>query len=206
MSIKKKTCLIAMMCLLLLHTKVQGQVPGKNYVSIGAGFPNLPRFFFNTLSSKDKFTSSGTGPYHLKYENRVYSWLGLGVSINHMTYKVSYKENVLDTANGIIVPNQVEISNNNTAVNLRSNFHFINPEKYEHLDVYMGLGFGYRFGKLRISSEYQGYTPSIKLPGLSKLGAEVTFGMRYFIDKNIGFYTELGIAKSIVQAGLTARF
>ncbi len=188
------------------YANTNAQDIGKNYVSIGAGFPNLPRYFFNTFSTMDKFKSTGTGPYHLKYENRIKTWLGIGASINHMTYTVTYTEKVSDTVQGIIVPNNVKISSNNTALNFRANIHFINPEKYEKLDVYFGIGLGYRFGKLRISSDYEQYTPSIKLPNVSKIGFETTLGMRYFIDNWIGFYLELGPAKSIVQAGLTARF
>jgi hypothetical protein len=178
----------------------------RHYVSAGVGFPNLPRFYFNTLSHLDRFKSTGTGPYHLKYENRIYRWLGVGASINHMTYTVKYTENVLDTVNGNIVPSNITISSNNTALNLRANLHLMNPEKYDKVDIYFGIGIGYKFGKLKIESSYQDYKPSIKLPSLSKLGLETTFGFRYFIDKHIGFYTEIGLAKSVIQAGLCMRF
>jgi opacity protein-like surface antigen len=180
--------------------------PLKHYVSIGIGAPNLPKFYFNKFDYQNKFKASGTGPFHLKYENRVKTWLGIGLSINHMTYKISYTDNATDTVRGVIVPNNVEISSNNTAFNFRTNLHFINPEKYDKLDVYFGIGLGFKVGKLRVSSDYEGYTPSFKLPSINKFGFETTLGMRYFFDKNLGLYSEIGIAKSIVQIGLTARF
>ena len=34
------------------------------------------------------------------------------------------------------------------------------------------------------------------------LGLESTLGIRYFVTKNIGIYTEVGFAKSIIQFGL----
>ena len=63
-----------------------------------------------------------------------------------------------------------------------------------------------RFGKLNVSSQYSAFTPSIKLPNLSKIGFETTIGMRYFLTENIGVYAEFGPAKSLIQGGLSVRF
>lgn len=184
----------------------QSDAPLKHTLSLGAGFPNLPVAFFNIYDSKRNFNVDGKGPYHIKYENRINSFLGLGLNINNMSYHVSYTEDVLDTVNGIILPNNIDIRSNNTAFNVRCNLHFINPEKNKDLDVYMGMGLGLRFGKLNVSSQYSAFTPSIKLPNLSKIGFETTIGMRYFLTENIGVYTEFGPAKSLIQGGLSVRF
>jgi hypothetical protein len=176
---------------------------GQNSVSVGAGFPNLPKFFFNYLNTEKNFKATGTGPFHLKYENRVKSWLGLGLSINHMTYSVSYTQDVLDTNLGRVYPNKINISNNNTAFNLRANIHFLKKEKN---DFYMGVGVGFRTGKLIIDSEYKAYQPKLDLPSLSRLGLEASLGYRHYFDDNLGVYAELGLAKSIFQFGFTGRF
>jgi opacity protein-like surface antigen len=175
-----------------------------NYISAGYGFPNLPRMAFNYLDTENKFESTGTGPLHLKYENRIKPWLGVGLSINHMTYSIKYNKDVLDTALGRIVTNHVKVSNNNTAFNARVNFHLINPEKNDKIDVYFGIGIGYRTGKFIVDSEYPDDV-DIKLPYNTALGLESTFGFRYFIDENLGVYTELGIAKSVIQFGAVMR-
>ncbi len=176
---------------------------GQNTVSVGAGFPNLPKFFFNYLNTEKNFNATGTGPFHLKYENRIKPWLGVGLSINHMTYSVSYTQDVLDTNLGRIYPNKINISNNNTAFNLRANIHFLKQEKN---DLYMGFGVGFRTGKLIIDSEFKAYQPKLDLPSLSRLGLETTIGYRHFFDDNLGIYAELGFAKSIFQFGFAGRF
>lgn len=178
----------------------------KHTVSIGAGFPNLPRLLFNTYNSERDAKSTGTGPYHLKYEYRVSPFIGLGLSINHITYTITYNKDFLDTFSGKLVVNKIKISNNNTAFNFRTNFHFINPEENEHWDVYAGIGIGFRTGKLIIDADYKEGAPSIELPPLNRLGLETTIGFRYMIDENLGFYFEAGAAKSIVQLGFSGRF
>ncbi len=184
----------------------QSDITFKNTLSIGAGFPNLPVAFFNIYESKKNFNVDGKGPYHFKYENRVNTFLSVGLNVNNMSYHVSYVDDVLDTVNGIILPNNIDIKSNNTAFNVRANLHFINPEKNKDLDIYLGMGLGLRFGKLNVSSQYSEFTPSIKLPNISKIGFETTLGVRYFLTDNIGLYTEFGAAKSLVQGGLSVRF
>ncbi len=177
---------------------------GQNTVSIGAGFPNLPKFFFTYLNTEKNYSATGTGPFHLKYENRVKPWLGVGLSINHMTYSISYSQDVLDTNLGRVYPNKINISSNNTAFNARANIHFLNPEKKN--DLYLGLGIGIRTGKLIIDSEFKAYQPKLDLPSLSRLGMEMTLGYRHFFDDNLGIYAELGLAKSIFQFGFAGKF
>jgi len=184
----------------------QSDVPYKHTLSLGAGFPNLPVLVFNVYDSKKNFNVDGKGPYHLKYENRISSFLSLGVNINNMSYHVSYTDDVLDTVKGVIMPNNIDIKSNNTAVNVRGNLHFINPEKNKDLDIYLGIGLGLRFGKFNVSSQYAEFTPSVKLPNLSKIGFEGTIGARYFFTDNIGVYAEFGPAKSLIQGGLSVRF
>jgi Outer membrane protein beta-barrel domain len=199
----KKALLILIFSFAILKAGAQEL---RHTVSFGAGFPNLPRLLFNTFTSKDDYQSTGTGPYHLKYEYRVNRWFGGVISINHMTYSVAYKEKHLDTALGRIVPNNIKISSNSTSINLRGNLHLINPENHEKTDLYLGLGLGYRAGKQIVSADYQDNVPSIDLGSLYRLGFETTLGFRYFFDDNLGIYTELGYAKSILQFGFSGRF
>lgn len=202
----RSTLLLLAMGFMAYTANAQSDAGFKHTLSFGAGAPNLPVLFFNIYDSKDNFKTEGKGPYHLKYENRINNFLSLGLNINNMSYHVSYTEKVLDTVNGVILPNNIDIRSNNTSFNVRGNLHFINPEKNDKLDVYMGIGLGLRFGKLKVSSQYESFTPSIKLPNLSRIGFEGTIGMRYFLADNIGVYAEFGPAKSLIQGGLSLRF
>lgn len=191
---------------LILSTQLVQAQEQRHTVSAGVGFPNLPRLFFNYLGTEKGFSSTGTGPYHLKYEYRAKPWYGIGLSINNMSFTVNYTNNHIDTFSGRLVPNKVKISGNNTSFNIRNNFHLINPENNEKFDLYVGLGIGYRAGKINVESEYEGAAGDIDLPNVFKFGFEISVGLRYFLDENIGFYTELGAAKSVIQGGMSLRF
>ncbi len=99
------------------------------------------------------------------------------------------------------------------SINIRWNVYFINKEKYQ---LYVGIGLGYRMNTVVSETNIQKYFPvastSIRrLPsGLIQLydlplGAEVTVGFRGYFYKDLGFYTEVGLAKSLLQGGLCFR-
>lgn len=181
----------------------------KHHLSIGIGVPNIPRQTFNRINvfeSKSNYSNKGKGPYHIKYEYRPLWYFGLGLNLNYMDYQVSYSEDAIDTIQGKLVMNNIKISAWNLASNIRANVYFTNPENRENLDIYIGIGMGYRFGDFKVESELNQYKPKVELPSLLKLGLEATFGFRYFFNENIGIYSEIGPAKSLVQAGITARF
>lgn len=199
---------LLVLAFILLFTKAYSNDNPGNYISAGFGFPNIPRLVFNNLNffdSKSDYKNTGTGPLHFKYENRVTSFLGIGVNINYMDYRVSYTEPQLDTFQGVVVMNKVKISAWNLATNVRANFYFTNPENTPKTDVYFGIGLGYRMGKFTTSADIKGTEPKIQLPSLFKLGCEATFGYRHYFNDHIGLYAELGLAKSILQVGLTGR-
>lgn len=101
-------------------------------------------------------------------------------------------------------------SYNSLSIGLRWNFYFLNKEKYQ---LYAGIGLGYKKGTTTFKTDIQQYFPDAptnvsRLPnGLYSLydlplAAEITVGFRSYFYKNLGFYTEVGIAKSIIQGGL----
>lgn len=179
-------------------------------VSVGFGYPNLPKMLFNAYGSyqdKANYSSSGFGPLHLKYEYRIHERIGLVASINHLSYKVRFTEIYGDT-NGKILPNNALIRQNRTAVNARMNFHILKQENHEHTEFYAGLGLGYNFGKAPvIEADFPDGVSSVRLPPLMlRLSIEATLGYRRWISDHIGFYAEAGIAKSLIQAGVCSRF
>ncbi len=201
----KKSLLLLILSFCFANSQAQSTVENPHYISIGVGAPNMAVSFFNIYDTKMNFKVEGKGPYHFKYEYRLNNFLGFGMNVNNASYKVTYTEDFFDTSLGKFMPNNITISNNNTAFNLRGNLHFINPEKNEFIDVYWGFGLGLKFGGLKVSSSYQGANPSIKLPNISKIGLESTLGIRYSPIKNISIYSEIGLAKSIFQGGITFR-
>lgn len=178
-------------------------------VSLGVGAPNLSRysnFIAKTIKEKANYDVSGKGPFHFKVEYRPIWWLGVGMNVNHMSYKATYTVDYTNT-NGDNVPNHITVSNSNTAFNIRGNLHLLNPEHYgSQGDIYWGMGLGYKAGKFKVSGEYADGTPKITLPNLIRLGFETTVGVKYYITPHIGAYAELGFAKSIIQLGATAAF
>lgn len=175
-------------------------------VSAGIGAPNLTLALFNIFDNgSNQFTKRGSGPLHFKAEKRMNKLLGLGLNINYVSYDIRYVDKVLDQTQGTIREVNARIQGSNTAFNCRANLYFTDPENNPQLDVYWGMGLGLKFGGPKISSDFEGYSPSIKLPAFNKIGFESTIGLRYFPIENFGIYAELGIAKSIVQGGLVVK-
>lgn len=97
---------------------------------------------------------------------------------------------------------------------LRLNFYFY---KRQYFHFYMGLGVGYRMNFIDYNSTmHTQYPETIRYKRnfqggqiydgyLFPIGGEATFGFRGYFYKNLGFYTELGLAKSIFQTGLCFR-
>jgi hypothetical protein len=177
-------------------------------VSLGFGFPNFPRFFFNQFDSKNRFESSGSGPFHLKYEYRLNRWVGLGTSVNYIQYKITWVDDVFDTLLGRMKPNNISIENRSVAVNSRVNVHLINPENHPEYDIYWGFGIGYQFGGgVRVRSDFPEYALNIKLPRISRLGLESSIGFRRQIwGEKLKIYSEIGLTKSLMQLGLNYQF
>ncbi len=187
---------------IVFSLKLNGQY--NHAISAGVGFPNLSRLSNQLFKNDNGYTSKGSGPFHFKYEYYIKPRITVGLNINYNYFEASYFATASD--GNKIVPNKITIKNRSTAFNIRANFFILNPETHTKWQLYTGIGFGYKHGKLNLIAEYPEYKPTITLPRINRFGAECTLGARYFIVKNIGIYTELGLAKSIIQAGVVGRF
>ncbi len=189
------------------NIRAENDEPLKWNVSIGIGAPNPVRYisFIGIDKVANNYKAVGSVPFHLKGEYKVKWWMGLGLNINHISYKSTFTHKFINT-NGDKVDNQITVTNNSTAFNLHANFHFLNPKNYTKSDFYWGLGMGYKAGKFKVSTQYEEDRYSVTLPSIIKFGFETTFGYRYFFTENLAAYTELGLAKSFVQIGITAAF
>ncbi len=191
-------CLAAAMAFLLPADKANAQAfkEGSNSISVGYGFGT----FLGGLSSNfDQFGDvkyKGTGPLYFKFEHGVTDKIGLGVNVAYATNQWDYTYRSDSTT-------WTESTKRSTySVLARFNYHIGNSDKF---DPYLGLGLGYRNAKWTV--EDSGPEDSgVELKSLMPFGMELTIGARYFFSPNIAAYVEVGGAKSVAQAGLSALF
>jgi hypothetical protein len=198
MNIKKLISLTLLSMLLLVNqqeAKAQAFQQEDVIFSLGYGTPNLTKAVFKAGIAGENLnaTVSGLGPLHVKVEYGISDKIGIGLSINHVStnFDAQYLDDI-DNKNYFANYNY-----NSTKFNLRTNFHFSNSDK---LDAYWGFGVGYGIGSVGLSTN----DPDLEEVDIDAggLGLESTLGIRYFVTKNIGIYTEVGFAKSIIQFGL----
>ena len=200
-----KTKIRLLVIAITFFNSINAQQSARNNISVGIGFPNLVSTFLNIYANEQDYKVKGMGPYHLKYEYRAGSHIGIGLNINYASTRVDYIKDFVND-NGVTIHNHIRIKNSSTALNFRTNLHILNASTSPRTDLYFGLGIGYKFGGIKITADDINGAPSLRLPSLWHLGFETTFGYRYFFTDNIGIYAELGFAKSIAQVGVTGRF
>lgn len=171
-------------------TKAQAFEQGKSQVSVGYGFINATQAI---ISSYDVMLYPGLeysalGPVFLKYEYGVSEKVGFGLNIAYVSAGIDY-DYLLETAS---------IKWWNTSFNARVNRHFGSSDKF---DPYIGLGLGYKMGNWK----FEGGDESDDMKALIPLGFEATFGARYMFTPNVGIFSEVGVAKGVIQGGLNIK-
>lgn len=167
---------------------------GKFVMTAGYGFPNLWKAVLVAVVNDSALNVKviGTGPIHFRAEYAVSDGVGFGVSVNYVSAGVSYTE----------LPYEYKFTRSSLSILARLNFHFGTSE---NLDPYFGIGAGYKQATFKFSSNDPNYTGE-SFPGFSPFGFETTIGVRYYFTPGFGIYTELGIAKSVIQGGLSVAF
>lgn len=180
---------------------------GAMVVTVGYGFPNLTKMIFKLYQNEIGYKVSGFGPAHAKFEYGLSDKIGVGVSMGLVTSKVSwtYEETTYDPVTGYAngtATYEEGFKGSSFVVLARMNYHFGTTDK---LDPYWGFGAGYNANGFKYYNTNPNSIEDIKLAGLP-IGFESTVGMRYYFTDNIGAYMELGWGKSLLQAGLAAKF
>ena len=166
---------------------------GKVFIN-GVSFSKVPNFFVK-------------GEYAVS--NRV--GVGVNVATGGLIAHV-----VLDSLNNQNVRIAGDLTYRSWSALARVNYHALNAENW---DVYIGLGIGYRLNTFAVSSN-DPFTDRWNFPinmgiierripnsvSYSYVGADLTLGVAYQITPAIGVYTEMGMAKSAIQAGLRIGF
>lgn len=179
--------------------------------------------------------SSLIGPIYAKLEKNISKKIGLAICVGYdqftftsdvdsyfntsgnvqqysANYPIAFPHDGTNNGDSIKVVTE-KYNYKSFSFNLRCNLYFINKEKYQ---LYAGIGLGYRMNTVSFESNAKQKFPELTrnvsyLPsGLQDIykipvGLEITLSFRAYFYKNLGFYTELGLAKSVIQVGLCLR-
>ncbi|HNV99456.1 MAG TPA: outer membrane beta-barrel protein [Chitinophagales bacterium] len=167
-------------------------------VSAGYGFPSFTRNIFD-LADGENVDSYFIGPAYLKAEFPINDRVGFGVNFAYVVGNATYVEQD-GNVDSIFYNTSVDYSS--YSIIARVNFHF--GAQDSRFDPYAGFGLGYRDATYK----FQGGDPDAEpeeLGGIIHMGMDFTIGTRFYLTDNIGLYGEVGLAKSIMQAGVVIR-
>lgn len=150
----------------------------------------------------DNYKQSALGPIYFKFTKRVRERFSWGISLGYARYHYKWTEETLYQISG--QQPYIKVENDNSTYQTfsilgRANLHFSGSGKF---DPYAGVGIGYRIGFFEYKGDTDDYKNDDAVRALFPLGFELTIGARYFILDNFGVYSELGVAKSVWQAGV----
>jgi outer membrane protein W len=182
-------------------TKAQIFEEGKSFISAGYGFVGFGASIYKSILDGTDVKIANIGPLYFKYEYAVSENIGIGLVVANIQNNFSADYTV--TENGQTRVYTESLKRSNTSIMARLNWHFGESDKF---DPYFGFGLGYRTGGWRYSNTNPNDNTKVDLPTAFPFGFETTVGARYFFSPNIGLYTEFGLAKSVVQFGVTASF
>lgn len=197
---KKKLIFIFLLALFFnpVTSFSQGFEKGKMSLSAGYGAPNFAGILFKTLKTYTGFSSTYVGPYFGKFEYAISDMVGLGMNYAYTSATIKYDDYYINAVN-TEEPYVAELEFSSMSFLGRVNFHF-SPAKA--LDPYLGFGVGYKKSTYKYLDDHS--EGSFKSP--NPFGMDMTFGVRYFFTENIGIYSEIGIAKGLLQGGISAAF
>ena len=195
------------------------QPTAKNKLAVGVGAVNFLYFQVNSLENKQLSSSSffagittnETLPLHyIKYENQLGRHHTLGLNYASAGFVVGgvLRDSVFLNELGIETQTTLDVTYRTRSYNVRYNYIF-NPDGA--VVTYLGLGVGMRGNSLSAKANDPSFGHLIKLPGFNVisypiLGFESTLGFKGTIADQLGWYAEMGIAKSIFQGGISYSF
>ncbi|MEN9340550.1 MAG: hypothetical protein RIQ62_1862 [Bacteroidota bacterium] len=174
---------------------------GSMNVSVGYGYNAFVNSTLKTWTDELNFKYSVLGPIHTKFEYMLGERVGLGLSINYISYKTGY-DFIYDIGNGPQTYKETDKFSSLSAL-IRSNFYYVNSDK---VAVYSGLGIGYKSYAWKYSNNAGITDYNVLKNVIPPVGFELTTGVKFMFTPNIGLYTEVGFAKSIIQAGMCFGF
>lgn len=139
------------------------------------------------------------GPIHFRADQAVSNSFGIGISFNvaymEAAWKTNYSSNPSKTYTKHLRVTAFSFL-------LRSWIHFV--PNHPFIDPYFSFGFGYRWNDIQYNNGGDSYDDNAILYEFTfPLAFEASVGFRYYLTRNLALYMETGIAKSIINFGLT---
>jgi opacity protein-like surface antigen len=182
---------------------------GITNVYLGYGAGNLSQEFLRDLvsiSNEPSIQFSATGPLFVKLEHGFEDKVSLGVNFAYMKNTISYEDQgFTDTSSYVF---NADLSCTTLSILARVNYHIGNNPI---IDPYVGIGVGYRNVRWTYTDDDPAGRTDIgdfatELLGNFPFGMDLTFGARIMPLPQIGLFAEVGVAKGIIQGGVTASF
>lgn len=174
--------------------------------TIGYGAGNFSQDYLrNNVTAANETNSrfNAVGPLFGKYEFAIENKIGFGINFAYMKNTLEYTdENSMNQEYDAI------LSCETMSFLARFNYHIGHNER---VDPYVGLGLGVR----TLSWFYDDNDPSgntaqnekdvdyLGFSGHFPIGLDLTFGVRFYPTSVVGMYVETGIAKGVIQGGLS---
>ena len=192
--------------LLLLSGTAKAQLfqEESSYLSVGYGIGNFTQaLIFEDYVDRENYDNTATGPFFLKYEAAIAEKIGFGVNVAYIGSEVTWTDpdHTVDNGNGPVAYRET-IKWSSYSILARINWHFGTSDKF---DPYFGFGMGYRDAKWEFEDNDPNYDDDTDLKNPFKFGFETTLGVRLKLVDNVLLYSEFGMAKAIVQFGLTVK-
>jgi len=204
------TCLFAQ-----FKTDVQPTLKkGNVLITTGVGFPSILRLYLKKETKQTEYHIEGYGPLIFKLDYVLLKNFSAGLDATYNYTDLYYFDDGQDNNNKWSVY-RYGAKVKEFSANLRLNYHFYNKKKW---DLYAGAGMGY--GAINVETYSTAPRPSFYLNyNFPKpLSFESTAGARYFLNKHIGFYSEIGLGRSwvlykkyflpeaVIQGGISIKF
>lgn len=180
-------------------TKTFGQ--GTIAINLGYGWPNLAKTTLKLVDDEANYKATGIGPIAFRFEYGLNDKIGLGVSVNYSDAGAEWT----DTNGNNGISYNYSVKRSTLSILPRFNIHFATSDK---VDPYFGLAVGFRTTnwKFETNDPSADEAEYIDIPNLVPVGFEAVVGVRVYFTENIGAYTEIGISKGVMQAGLALKF
>lgn len=196
---------------------------GKHFISLGYGWGEKALIQLDARGNELNTRVNAIDPLFFKYEYARNSVFGVGVNFSYASANTTFVYDQLaygydDNGNYQEYGQYTEnIAYETFSVLLRGNLHFFdgfknafkletNNSLFDIFDPYFGVGVGYRSEIWNTSTndpakEYV----DMHVVNPINFGFETTLGARFMLNQYVGGYFEIGVAKAIVQAGLSFR-
>lgn len=199
------------------NNDIYGFVKNKHYISGGMGFINLSaplayRIKNTVAPNWDELKFSNRPIFFIKAERAINKRSGIGFTFANGGFDITASLDSLTSEN---IKVQGKLAYRTSSYLFRYNFHFF-PEKA--FDLYLGAAVGLRTNRFKLTDndpENSYWKVPLKIGWVKKYiptsysfatwGGDFTVGMRYHILPPIAVYMELGLAKSVIQGGVTFR-